>query len=55
VNELADRILQRIEAREKMHLPEGWVLIGGAIAMPPKLTAEQWIERQESEEQPAAE
>ena len=50
MNELAERLLHRIEARQRLDLPEGWSLLGGAIAMPPKLTAEEWIARQGSEQ-----
>jgi hypothetical protein len=50
VNELARKVLDGWQARQKLDVPSAWTLVGGVIALPPKITPEQWIERQGSDQ-----
>jgi len=48
-NIIREQLIKDLKQRQAVRIPDGWQLIGGCIAMPPKLTPEQWIERQDSE------
>lgn len=51
LNNLEEQLYQLIKDREALNVPARWSLVGGRIAMPPKLTPEQWREQYEHSEQ----
>jgi len=49
-NPIAHRLLRQRDVKANLGVPADWIVLGGgAVVLPPKLTVEQWIERQESE------